>query len=710
MFTPIPTSEANGVPDRKIRSQSLLDAGGIPVAELARLAEREGRRPSPIYQAHKWFARRFSSAFRALLVAARLPAAGDFWQAYYEGVDYCGLTVLDPFVGGGTSVVEASLLGADTVGIDVDAVACAITNFEIRAADIPDLGGDLRRLQDGVGERLSRYYKTKNAKGDAQDVLHFFWVQEVGCRECGHVVEAHPHYQLAFEAEGELQWAFCRHCHEVHTLKRDAKGFYCRECHKWTSIQEGTVDYGKLKCSACETTEPLIAVADRTNRPPMWRLFALETIPEGPAKRRVPMAGRTFQRASDEDSALYQKASRALKRHSPAGGERGWIPGRAIPRESRSDDRLIQYGYSYYRELFNDRQLLHLLTLAKEIDAVQGQAREALALAFSDHLTTNCMLTHYAFGWRRLAPLFSIRAFRHVSRPVEINPWLDGTGRGTFPNAVRQVQRSIESAKAPQVASLDGGFRASKRVDGKRSGRILQGDSRQPFDVPEKSVDLILTDPPYFDNIAYSELSDFYLPWLQSFNLAVRQPGKEQVQHNLAARSRGEEGYRLFREGLGQCFSHMRRVLKPDGRLVFSYQHSTGTAWEALAHALACGGFVPIQVFPLLGNSSSGLHNHEGTILWDAVTVCRKQQRPPASTVLFVTQSQVDAASENARCWADKLMHCKPVAFRHADHINLLLASLIAASLGTFGSHGRSARRPLLEVLESSRVAPKVTA
>ena len=62
------------------------------------------------------------------------------------------------------------------------------------------------------------------------------------------------------------------------------------------------------------------------------------------------------------------------------------------------------------------------------------------------------MLTYYAFGWRRIAPLFTIRAFRHVSRPVEINPWLDGTGRGTFPNAVRQVQRAIDFARAPEVA------------------------------------------------------------------------------------------------------------------------------------------------------------------------------------------------------------------------------------------------------------------
>jgi putative DNA methylase len=137
------------------------------------------------------------------------------------------------------------------------------------------------------------------------------------------------------------------------------------------------------------------------------------------------------------------------------------VPQREVPREGRSDDRLIDYGYRAYHELFNPRQLLHLSCLAEAISATAGRVREALALAFSDHLATNCMMTYYAFGWRRLAPLFSIRAFRHVTRPVEINPWLDGTGRGTFPNAVRQVQRAIDFAKAPEVACLDGGFVAS---------------------------------------------------------------------------------------------------------------------------------------------------------------------------------------------------------------------------------------------------------
>jgi putative DNA methylase len=110
---------ASGLPER-----SLLDAGQVPVEDLAAFAERESRRPRPIYLAHKWFARRFGTAFRALLVGATTSVDTDFWAAYYGEADLTGIRVLDPFVGGGTSVVEALRLGASVTGVDVDPVAC----------------------------------------------------------------------------------------------------------------------------------------------------------------------------------------------------------------------------------------------------------------------------------------------------------------------------------------------------------------------------------------------------------------------------------------------------------------------------------------------------------------------------------------------------------------------------------------------------------
>ena len=680
---------------------SLLERGELPVAQIAQLAEREGRRPNPIYQAHKWFARRFSCSFRALLVAARISEKGEFWDAFYDGVDYGGSTVLDPFLGGGTSVVEASLLGADAIGMDIDPVACAISRFELRAANVPDLETELHELDSAVGERLARYYQTTGPDGTPRVVLHFFWVQVVSCRSCGRSVEAHPHFQLAIEAEDERQWAFCSRCHEVHLLPLSSSRFRCSSCRHVTAITEGSVNYGALTCPECSTREDLIDLSVRTKRPPVWRLFALETIPVGPRRRRLPMTARHFQKATEEDENTYRRASNALRRRkSKSGGSIG-VPAQAIPRVGRADNRLIQYGYSAYRQLFNDRQLLHLSMLAEQLDAADDSHREALALAFSDHLTTNCMLTYYALGWRRLAPLFSIRAFRHVTRPVEVNPWLDGTGRGTYPNAVRQVQRAVQAAKAPRVACLEGGFRPLRIEKAVTQRRIIQGDSRKLGGIQDHSVDLILTDPPYFDNIAYSELSDFFLPWLESFGLARSRSKPDRLPANLAAQARGETAFLEFRKGLAKCFCQMRRVLKDDGRLVFTYQHRSALAWASLATALGKGGWHPRQVFPLLGNSSAGPHQHDGTILWDAVTVCRKGKTQ--SGEIEISPSQAVRAVEHARQWNRELSQTDTIAFRGYDHANLLNATLVAAALGMFGPPNKGEPvRPLLEVLAES--------
>jgi hypothetical protein len=75
-----------------------------------------------------------------------------------------------------------------------------------------------------------------------------------------------------------------------------------------------------------------------------------------------------------------------------------------------------------------------------------------LGMAFSEHLATNCMYSFYAFGYKRLCPLFSVHSYRHITRPVEVNPWVPGA-RGTFINAIAKIRRALEYAKGP--ADLD---------------------------------------------------------------------------------------------------------------------------------------------------------------------------------------------------------------------------------------------------------------
>lgn len=328
------------------KQENMLDCGALPVKELATLGEQQDWRPRPIYQAHRWFARRFGSAFRGLLVAAQLPASADFWDAYYAGVDYSGKVVLDPFVGGGTSVVEALHLGANVIGVAVDAVARAITRFETRAGDTPDLETSLETLTENVGRQLARYYKTRTADGQIRDVVHYFYVQIVHCGSCNKRIEAHPHYQLAYEAEGDRQWVFCPHCHDVQELDRERKSVRCRQCDCRGAIDDGPAKDGQLTCHHCGHEQRLIDVAERTGSPPTWKLFALEALESDPNGRSVPMSQRRFLAASDYDRRKLAAARRALKARQITTGETPWIPDRQIPAKKRADNRLIDYGYA----------------------------------------------------------------------------------------------------------------------------------------------------------------------------------------------------------------------------------------------------------------------------------------------------------------------------------------------------------------------------
>ena len=167
-----------------------------------------------------------------------------------------------------------------------------------------------------------------------------------------------------------------------------------------------------------------------------------------------------------------------------AGGS--FAPSRAITTDGRSDARPQIHSFTRYRDLFNDRQLLHLSLLGQAISRVEDpQSRKLLAPAFSKHLTTNCMYTAYAFGYRRISPMFAIHGFRHVTRPVEINPLLDGIGRGTFPNVLGKIAKAVAFATAPTNLDPKGGRKpamicrqtAMKEVS-THPWRVLGGSSR----------------------------------------------------------------------------------------------------------------------------------------------------------------------------------------------------------------------------------------
>lgn len=385
---------------------SLLDAGKLPVAELARIAMREGVRPRDAYQAHKWFARRFAVTARALLVATATAEHDKFWPNFYKGSSWVGRSVLDPFVGGGVMLLEARRLGANVFGSDIEPVAAAIAKFQTELRDLPPLDEAMETLQERVGNSLKGFYRTKAPDGTIQTLLHAFWVQQIKCGECGHSFDGHPTFKFAWDDENSKQWVACSGCSRVLETNLKRKNITCG-CGTTTAANSGHIHQGEACCPECGARERLIDYARRHKKPPKFRIFAIEALPDGDTKR-VKTSDRVIRTATAFDRRLYARAKRELSSFLKATPSA--LPAGTIPRARRASMRLLDCRYTDYQQLFNARQLLHLASLGREISLLDEKVRKALAFAFSDHVTTNNMMCAYAGGWRRLTPLFSIRA------------------------------------------------------------------------------------------------------------------------------------------------------------------------------------------------------------------------------------------------------------------------------------------------------------
>ncbi|MEM6785133.1 MAG: DNA methyltransferase [Bacteroidota bacterium] len=667
----------------QIARSTLLEAGELPLATLAEMARREGQSTRPIYRVHRWFARRLSTQFRAILAAVSLGPDVDedtFWERYNGVIPLEDALVLDPFVGGGTTLVEASRCGARVIGYDIDPVATSITRYELAARTRHTAIRNAIRAVEPLADEMRPYHQT-TLKERGVEVLHHFWVEVATCPQCKDQFELHPHYQLAWDKSKKVQWAFCKHTHEIQELPLNRVELRARDGRR-TRIQEGTLRRGTVVCPHCGHTRRL--GENNSTYPPIWRLFAQEVLLPDSSKRSG--YHRVFKSVTDADRSRYAEASHALREIEQAHGV--VRPTRPIPKAPRFDRRPLLHGIARYDQLFNDRQLLHLTILGHTILAEsRPQVKEALALAFSEHLTTCCMYTGYAFGYRRTSPLFSLHGFRHVVRPVELNPWLDGIGRGTFLNALRKQQRGARYAQVPTdiehtapIGPSDGAVATSPGpvLAGRTEAAICTGSSAELVGIPDGSVDLVLTDPPYLDNVPYSELSDFYLAWRQQLGVVEAPYDQEQaapLDATLATVERSEPAVAAYAQELTTIFRSCHRVLRDDGLMVFTYHHKDPLAWAAVGEALVRSGFYVTRVLPMRGEGQGGLHTKAGTIKWDAVVVCRPTAIPAETVAIGVTRRDIQYATSAVRHF-ETVLHDS--LFRDPDKLNYARALTVS--------------------------------
>jgi putative DNA methylase len=277
--------------------------------------------------------------------------------------------------------------------------------------------------------------------------------------------------------------------------------------------------------------------------------------------------------------------------------------GLTVPEEplvEKLTDQLPNYGMKTFRDLFTPRQMLCLLTFAAAVRECVGE----LERAGVEPERVKAITTYLAILVDRIAMLDSGLCTWHITREVmgnmfarqalpmvwdfaELAPF--GGGSGSSNNALEWIVDVMKN----EVGSVAAAF--------------VERGSATTLPWLDGSFDAVITDPPYYDNIQYAALSDFFYVWLkrtighlypEHFSAEVSPKKSEAVASPWRHKSKAD-ARKAYEEMMAKSFAEAHRVLKPGGQMTVVYAHKTTLGWSTLVDALRGAGFTVTEAWPL---------------------------------------------------------------------------------------------------------------
>jgi putative DNA methylase len=534
---------------------------------------------------HKWWARRCGSTFRLILKGL---VADEAARDYYAPGGLAGKIILDPMMGGGTTLHEAIRLGANVIGADIDPIPVLQARATLSEARLADLAGAFDQFYRSLRARVVEFYRTACPHcAEAVGLWFTLYGQRRRC-QCGESLFVDS-LTLRHLPEGTAV--------SLNPLTHDI-------CYNDRLLPAGTEDGRPLRerkeqnCPDCN--EPFVELLDV----PYYQRYAPLAL-----SGRCPQHGLFFAPPRPEDRALITQADE-LRPQLPLN------PADFIVVPGAKSQSLLDHKIANYLDLFSSRQLLYLATAVTQIAdcrlPIAELERLNLALLVSTSLEFNSLLCGYkGYGQKTARPgsirhAFTYHAYSFPYTALENNPLYGRRASGNLQNLFEsRIVRGRTWAKAPierrPVAQgqpekviihseVDAGQEVDSLADlqsGTRRFWLRQGSS-VALDLPDGSVDFIVTDPPYFDSVQYSDLAAYFRVWLRQLlpeaaDWAYR-PGESAVEP--ATNGNGAD----YTAVLSQIFAECARVLKGDnGRFIFTFHHWNPKGWAAITLALRAG-------------------------------------------------------------------------------------------------------------------------
>ena len=534
--------------------------------------------------------------------------------------------VVDPFAGGGSIPLEALRLGCDTFGSDLNPVACLI--LKVMLEDIPRRGPELAQEVRLVGAKIKQ-----QAEGELSDFypndpdgatqIAYLWARTVRCESpnCGAEIPLMRSFWLCKKARRKRALRF--------RVLRPAEGpphaeFEVFEPDSEREVPSGTVARAKARCVACGAVLPPArvraqlaaqrggadAVFDEAGRRTGGaQIMAVITLREGEQGRhyRVPIDAdyRSVWHAHNQlSSILIDWESHGRQGLYPIPDE----PLKRVPITFGVINVWV-YGMDVWGDLFSTRQKLALTTLARLVAEQPNPRVHALALdRLADYSSSLC---RWVPNGEFIGNTFGRQALPMIWDFCEVNPFSPATGG--YPGALEWVADVLGASPISRVGQVESASATSSPL-------------------PDSSCAVWFTDPPYYDSVPYSYISDFFFVWLKRvlgqsdpavFGQTLSPKGEEIVAY-LTEGGDAKDAYRRYEERMAIAFAAGRRALNDAGIGCVVFAHKTTEGWEALLSGLIQGGWTITGSWPVATERGERLRARDSATLSTSVhLVCR---------------------------------------------------------------------------------------
>ncbi len=547
------------------------------------------------------------------------------------------IRVLDPTAGGCSIPFETARLGFTAISNDLNPVA---TLIEKATLEYPaKFGAALRPAFDALGAQFVNLVRSRlqgifpeepdlDCRPDG-----YLWARTIRCPYCEGLVPLSPNWRLSSAGIG------------VRLRPQLGKGPGDDERHctfeivgKATEHSAGTIADGDGTCPFpdCGRVIDGDAVKQQAQAAQMGeQLFAIvfkrrigTKTKSGKAGRNKWARGYRAPRVDDDNSALI--AAR-LAEKMPDWEALNIIPSEEIGEMSNYDRGHRMYGMLKWRDFSSPRQLLcnaesvsvfnELIDrrrISGQLNDIENAAFVYLALAIDTMLNYSSRACRWDGVTERVRSVFDRHGFAMLWSYGEMASLVEGLG---YDWAIEKTSDCIEElAKLirPDAAQNVGLFASPAVPPPPVSITCKPGDALDHID--DASIDVVVMDPPYYDNVMYAELSDFFYVWLKRtagqvvpelFTRRLTDKDNEAVAN--PAKFAGQKGAKAlagrdYQERMARIFEECRRVLKPNGIMTLMFTHKATGAWDALTTGLMHAGFIITASWPINTEAEGSLH------------------------------------------------------------------------------------------------------